>query len=429
MTWKVSPDPVDFAEAIAWFRKRVPMTRGAYEQLTGEARARAFWISHVAQADLVGQALKALDDAVAKGTTLSDFKKAVGDQLRRAWGTKVDDHAWRLETIFRQNVQNAYSAGRYRQATDPVVLADRPVWMFDAILDARTTPICKACDGTKLEADNPWWQTHQPPLHFNCRSNFITLPAEDAGKLTAKAPKVDAEEGFGAPLLSDEPWTPEPGRVHEQLELDFSKKTADPPPAPPSQMREGVHVKKVVVGKKVAPDEADRLLASVKQPELLSFLEQQPLSELSFVQLAKIGRKKVFGWYQPSSQAMALSGEQAHDFYGKKGPLEPGKTWNLVDAAPTKAKAVEATFLHELGHHIHTHDRPSTEGRKKADAIIKAAFAKSASPLTRYAATDHEEYFAESFAAYYLHRAVLKAHDPVGFAMVEDVLRLRKILP
>lgn len=232
MTWKVSADPVDFDEAIAWFRKRVAMTAEERASAAAEAKRRAFWVSNVAQADIVAQVWRAVDDAVTKGTPLADFKRAVGEQLRRAWGASVNDAPWRLETIFRTNVQNAYGAGRFRQASHPDVLAERPVWMFDAILDGRETDICRACDGTKLEADAPWWATHTPPLHFNCRSSFITLSEDQAGKISAKAPTVDAQAGFGrAP--TDEPWRPEPNRYPEQLAFDFATKTASPPPPAP----------------------------------------------------------------------------------------------------------------------------------------------------------------------------------------------------
>lgn len=205
MAWKVSADPLDFDEAIAWFRKRVKVTRAEWEAMTAAARYRAFVVSNVAQLDMVHDVWAAVDAAVSKGTTLADFKKDVAAKLRRAWGASVDDPAWRLETIFRTNVQSAYATGRYRQATDPDVLEDRPVWMFDAVLDGRETEVCRRCDGTKQPADNEWWRTHSPPLHHNCRSSLITLTEEQAGQVTARPPEDAAQEGFGhAPTYEQE---------------------------------------------------------------------------------------------------------------------------------------------------------------------------------------------------------------------------------
>lgn len=232
MTWKVSADPLDFDEAIAWFRKRVPMTREQADALDATARLQAFWVSHVAQADIVGQAWAAIDKALAKGTTLEDFKKEIGSELRRAWSGSVDDPAWRLETIFRTNLQSAYAAGRYKQATHPDVLADHPIWMFDAVLDGRETDVCRKCDGTKLPADHPWWETHVAPLHYKCRSSVVTLTEAQAGKLTSAPADAVADDGFGG-VPRDDSWTPAHDRYPDELAYDFREKTKDPPAPPP----------------------------------------------------------------------------------------------------------------------------------------------------------------------------------------------------
>lgn len=232
MAWKVSADPLDFEEAIAWFRKRVPMSKAERE---ARAKADARHAAHVASAahlDLTAQAFAAIKKAAEKGTTLEEFKKDVAAQVKAAWGR---DDPWRIETIFRTNVQGAYAAGRYRQAKDPDVLADRPVWMFDAILDDRTTSICKACDGTKLPADDAWWKGHLPPLHHNCRSGFITLTEDQAGKLTLLKPTAKPKDGFGAEP-KDEPtpfWMTEKLASSPAPLARIAAGNLPPPPPPP----------------------------------------------------------------------------------------------------------------------------------------------------------------------------------------------------
>src|SRR6478672_2846629 len=105
--WPISADPVDPSEAIAWLRDRAPTFKAEFERLTAEAREKAFTVAGVAQLDLVAEAHRAVDAAVAQGVTLADFKKAIGPKLEAAWGSTVEDPAWRLETIFRTNVQLA----------------------------------------------------------------------------------------------------------------------------------------------------------------------------------------------------------------------------------------------------------------------------------------------------------------------------------
>ena len=223
MVWDVSDDPVDFDEAVAWFRKRVKMTRAQRDALEEKAKRQAFFVSGVAQLDIVTDAWKALDKALKDGTPLEDFKKAIGPKLEAAWGGSVADPGHRLETIFRNNVQAAYSAGRYEQATNESVLEDRPVWMFDAILDGRETTVCRECDGTKLPADHEWWKTRVPPLHHRCRSTIITLTEEEAGELTKKPTTAKAQDGFGLP--------PDEREAAEALERWAHEKVTAAPPA------------------------------------------------------------------------------------------------------------------------------------------------------------------------------------------------------
>ena len=65
MAWSVSADPVDFLEAIVWFKKRVRLTKFESTQLGVRAAEHAFWVSHVAQLDIVHIAYK----GVAPATT------------------------------------------------------------------------------------------------------------------------------------------------------------------------------------------------------------------------------------------------------------------------------------------------------------------------------------------------------------------------
>lgn len=201
MSWNVSDDPVDFDEAIAFFRDLVPVTDDEWEALTQAAREQAFTVAGVTQLDVVTQVWESIEKALSDATDFEDFVSEVGDALESAWQGSVANPGWRIETIFRTNVQKSYSRGRYKQATDPDTVEDRPYWMFDAVMDNRTTDTCEACDGTIRPADDSWWSTHTPPLHFNCRSTLITLTEEQAaamGGADAHPPRAAADDGFGA---------------------------------------------------------------------------------------------------------------------------------------------------------------------------------------------------------------------------------------
>jgi hypothetical protein len=161
------------------------MTKAQWTQLEAAARRRAVTLAGVAQASLVADVQAELAKALEQGTTLEDFKAGIGQRLEAAWGGTVKNPAARLETIFRTTTQSALNAGRHAQACDPDTLKVRPFWQFDAVLDDRTTPVCKACNGHVVPADSTWWQSHLPPLHFNA-VDAATLVVTSRGQVAAE---------------------------------------------------------------------------------------------------------------------------------------------------------------------------------------------------------------------------------------------------
>lgn len=187
--------PESFDEAVYWFRKRVPMTDAEYEKLDADAREKAFTVARVAQLDVVAQTWDALDRAISEGTSYEDFRKEMEPALTAAWG---GERPWHLETIFRTNTQLAYGAGRWTELTQPAIMKARPFWKLSVIMDGRTSDICAALANTVLPADDAFWQTHNPPLHHNCRTGIIALTEQQgAGQETDKTPSTDSADGFG----------------------------------------------------------------------------------------------------------------------------------------------------------------------------------------------------------------------------------------
>lgn len=210
------PDPVaalggKFAEATAYLRERSPALRTTWSRLALDGAKQAFVVAGVAQVDVLTDVWTALERAVDQGLAYETFRAAVIVSLASTWGGTVSNPSARIATIFRTNTSAAYNAGRYRQARHPDTIRLRPYWRYDAIRDGRTTPLCKACDGVTLPADDPWWSTHLPPLHHHCRAGFTTLRASQVGdKDLTKHPPEDAPDGnFGRPPTT-QPWRPDP---------------------------------------------------------------------------------------------------------------------------------------------------------------------------------------------------------------------------
>lgn len=169
--------PDRFDEAVRAWRKRVPVGADEFRALTAAERRHAFTVAGVAEARVVQQVFDAVDRAVEKGTTLSDFKAEIGAELADAWG---GEDAARIESLFRTNVMGAYNEGRAEIFGDPEVRRARPYLRYDASGDSRMCEICAPLDGTVMAADDQFWRTHLPPLHPGCRCIHVPLSAEEA---------------------------------------------------------------------------------------------------------------------------------------------------------------------------------------------------------------------------------------------------------
>lgn len=208
-------DPFQFEEAVEAFRARVPMTDDEFDALEELAHQRAFTVAGVTKLDLLTELWQGIDRAVAEGITLAEFKESISRELAASWSGATPA---RLENIFRTNVQSAYGAGRVKQLRTPAVKRARPYWKFSAIEDARTSAICQPLGGTVLPADDPWWNSHQPPLHFQCRSTILPMTERQAVAtgVAEKPPAIEPLPGFGN-TQAGEQWKPDPEQYPEPL--------------------------------------------------------------------------------------------------------------------------------------------------------------------------------------------------------------------
>lgn len=179
-----------FAEAVEAIRRRIAITDSELAAMTAVSADWAFWAAGLAQLRMVQDLFDSLAGAVRRGMGLDAWKRRLPAILRAAWGR---GSAFRLATIFRNAVQQAFGRGRYKQMTHPAVKRFRPYWLFDGVNDSRITPICKERDGIILPADDPWWLTNYPQLHHRCRSGVRTLRAAQARRRGITTPGQLAE--------------------------------------------------------------------------------------------------------------------------------------------------------------------------------------------------------------------------------------------
>lgn len=134
-------------------------------------------------------------DAVRANETREQVLELVNEALREAAGTA--NVAAYLNTLVRTNTFEALNEARYAEFTDPAVADFVEALQFSAILDDRTTPICRELDGHIHAVGSKVWEKYRPPNHYNCRSVVFAVTKLDGWNgEESPEPTIEPQEGF-----------------------------------------------------------------------------------------------------------------------------------------------------------------------------------------------------------------------------------------
>lgn len=208
LLYRMGPErAISFLESLG-----VEITWDWKEQLQS-VRRRAFTVAKVAKADALQTLLDELRRAQSSGVSYDEWKKSTKEVLeRKGYGTRDDGSAWRLDTIYRTNMQTAYQAGRYERMQQT---SDRfEFWEYRAVGDRRTRPKHKALDGLILPKDDPFWNRVFPPNGYRCRCSVTALTRKQALRKGYKPPDGDvarSASGETIRLRGKGAWDPDQG--------------------------------------------------------------------------------------------------------------------------------------------------------------------------------------------------------------------------
>lgn len=173
-------------EAIAFFRQKGFRIGFDYRDVWRQEHQAAFTVAKAMQIDLLKDIRESVDEAIASGSTLADFQKALTPKLqaRGWWGrqAQVDPKDGvakevqlgslkRLETIYDTNLATAYSEGQWERIQRNQALFPFLEYVRSASVNPRHTHLAYA--GLVLRADDAFWQTHLPIKEWGCKCSVI----------------------------------------------------------------------------------------------------------------------------------------------------------------------------------------------------------------------------------------------------------------
>lgn len=138
-------------------------------------RDKAYTIAGEYAEDLLTAARKTLMVGVGvkpANQLIAELQTKLGDLTSRA----------HLLTVVRTNASSQYNLGQVSEALDPGLEGWVKAAQYVAVLDDRTTPFCAAHDGEVIEVTSPEFLNMTPPNHYNCRSFWDFIFADEEYK-------------------------------------------------------------------------------------------------------------------------------------------------------------------------------------------------------------------------------------------------------
>lgn len=119
-----------------------------------------------------------------------------------------------LENIYRTNIQNAFSRGRWQRFETNK--ANRPYLMYDAINDVWVRPSHLALNGIIRRIGYSFWNVHAPSCGYNCQCRLVSL-SEKQAQDRSRPDKNGDPQGLNKPvdlekMQPDKGWDYNPGQ-------------------------------------------------------------------------------------------------------------------------------------------------------------------------------------------------------------------------
>lgn len=179
-------------EVLALFDKRTVMTKAEWLAASRRLKDNAFFIAGDKTRRLGSEIRDLLTEILRANKLEGDFIARLKElELSYTGGGKVAEYHAR--TVFRNAATRAFNEERLEALKGPNLRDGFPMVKYSAIMDSRTTDICKSLNQQVFNVNDP--DLPRPPNHHNCRSSLIPISAVEAREYQQKAADIVARRG------------------------------------------------------------------------------------------------------------------------------------------------------------------------------------------------------------------------------------------
>ena len=137
-------------------------------------------VNNIAKGELVR-----IQQKVRKGLATGATHKSIIEDVLKT--TKITEH--QATTLTRTAITSTQTAAVSKVIDDNKDIIDG--YVFTAILDSKTSPICSHHNGKKYDVDD---KRYRPPLHFNCRSSMVPVLKSKEDILATDSTRIKKKE-------------------------------------------------------------------------------------------------------------------------------------------------------------------------------------------------------------------------------------------
>jgi SPP1 gp7 family putative phage head morphogenesis protein len=133
-------------------------------------RRHAYEVGVITEETVIRRIRTQLENGLDEGVTPKEMK----EMIKQTVGTWISD--FHAQTIARTETGKFYNAGRLARWLDPEAGDFVEALQYDAIVDTRTTDLCRHLDGKIIAiTDSATIAEYTPPNHYQCRATWLPV--------------------------------------------------------------------------------------------------------------------------------------------------------------------------------------------------------------------------------------------------------------